>query len=266
MPLIGILHDLLGYQLSFPTLGRVFPRAIPVLQAGIPEIGILHHPGRTGVDRVVVVCLQNITKGGHQHCVWIACVLENDLGIVSVRIHPHPEAPDVKTPVMTGLPNTGRVVTVVGTGVDPATVCHCYIRPRVAVVHIPFSARARHDGVQGMVMGSAVESLGNNHLTVDLRIKGVVSVDVGVDMNVRSHRHDDDIIENADPHRFRSVGRTKELHGVGPAVVVSVREDLDAGVRHIRLAGVLQILSHPHAPSTVHVHGHWAVDHVGAGP
>ena len=230
MLLVGIVHNLRGYHFFLPTLRRILPRTIAVLQTGIAEVGKLHHPGSPRVRRIIVVGLQNIAKRSHRHRVRVAGILENHLRVASVCVHPDSESADVKTPIVAQLADACRVLAVVRTGMNPPAIGHRQVGTDIAMIDVPLAARSGHDRVQSVIVRAPVKSLGDDHLVIHIRIKDVIAINVGVHVNVRCHRNHDDIVEHTDPHRFGRKSRPKNLNRVGPPIVIAVGQNFNSGM------------------------------------
>ena len=80
-------------------------------------------------------------------------------------------------------------------------------------------------------MPASVEAFRDDLFLIDFGIKNIVPIEIGIDMNVRRHRNNHNIVKDTDPHRFGGKSGTKDLHRVGSAVPIGIFENFDAGMR-----------------------------------
>ena len=70
------------------------------------------------------------------------------------------------------------------------------------MIDIPLPARTRDNRMKRMIMSPSMKTLRYDFLFVDSGIKNIISIYIGINMDIWSHRNHDFIVKNADPHRF----------------------------------------------------------------
>src|SRR6056300_1331485 len=117
----------------------------------------------------------------------ITRILKNHLRSAAIRIHPQPKATDIKSSVKTFLPNALGVLTVIGTGMNLTPVRHRDIGSDVAMIHIPLPAWPRHHRMKSVIMGATMKPSCDDLFLVDLGVKHIITVYVGINVDVWCH-------------------------------------------------------------------------------
>ena len=99
------------------------------------------------------------------------------------------------------------------------------------MIDIPLPARTRDNRMKSMIMGLPMKTLRYDFLLVDFGIKNIISVHIGINMDIWSHRNHDFIVKNTDSHRFRAKGWPKFFNQIRFPVAIGIFKDLNACMR-----------------------------------
>ena len=145
--------------------------------------------------------------------VAIAESMSNDPDLAPVGVHPGGKASHPYIAVRTLSPSDGlgvgyRILPSLVRPTDEVfiTIPGLQMSTAVSLVEIPLAVRSSHHGVETVIMIPTIESAENVLPPIYLRIEPQVTINIGIDNQVRRLCHHHLVAEHADPKRSNKLG------------------------------------------------------------